>query len=95
MNNSEARQVLLEHLACYRTKSYAELLALLTAKQVDTLEVRGPSGTDYQLEFEFFWDAKPGGDIRVWGTIDDGRWRAFCPLVESFILSPQEAFVGE
>jgi len=95
MDKKEARQILLEHLARYRTKSYAELLALLKAKQVDTLEVRGSSGAEYQLEFEFFWDDKPDGNIRVWGTIDDGRWRAFCPLVESFIMSPQGAFVGE
>ena len=93
MDNTEARQILREHLAGYRTKSYAELLALLKAKQVDTLEVRGASGTEYQMEFECFWDGKPDGDIRVWGSIDDGRWRAFCPLSESFILKIGRAHV--
>jgi hypothetical protein len=66
MDNKEARKVLLEQLARYRTRSYEELLALFKAKQEDTLEVRGPSGTQYQLEFMFFWDNEPGGNIRVW-----------------------------
>ncbi len=95
MNSSEAREILQEHLNFYRAKSYAELLELLKADQVDVLEVRGESGIAYQLEFAFFGDANPDGNIRVWGTIDDSGWRAFLPMVESLMLSPQGIFVGE
>jgi len=88
MDKKEAREILAEHLGRYRAKTYSDLLPLVEAKQVDAFEVRGPSGTEYQLEFQFFWDSKAGGDIRVVGAIDDGGWRAYCPLSESFILSP-------
>jgi hypothetical protein len=29
------------------------------------------------------------------GSIDDGGWRAFSPLTESFILAKTGTFVGE
>lgn len=49
---------------------------------------RGDSGTDYQIEIEVMWDGKGGGDLRVLGSIDDGGVRAFCPLCDSFIVTP-------
>ena len=55
----------------------------------------GRSGAQYQLEVEVMWDYKPDDDIRVMGSIDDGGWRAFSPLVEWFILSRTGEFVGE
>ena len=43
--------------------TYQELQRLL--KEQDLLEVRGPSGTSYQLEVEAVWDDRPGGNLRV------------------------------
>ena len=95
MNKNEARTILAEHLALYRTRSYAELAASTEAQKTETLEVRGPTGIPYQIEFNFFWDNKPKGDVRVCGSIDDGGWRAYVPLASSFIISASGNFVGE
>lgn len=51
----------------------------------DTTEVRGPDGICYQIEVQFFWDSKPGQDIRVMVAVDDGGWRACVPLTRDDI----------
>jgi hypothetical protein len=58
-------------------------------------EREGAPGAVYQFEIEVFWDDKPGGDVRVMGSIANGGWRAFVPVCEDFIMSPSRAFVGE
>ena len=40
------------------------------------------------------WDDPARGNIRVMGSVDDGRWRAFMPLNRSFIKAPDGTFVG-
>jgi hypothetical protein len=57
--------------------------------------VSGPPGTTYQVETEAFWDRGREGDLRLMVTVDDGGWRAFAPLGESFILARDGTFVGE
>jgi hypothetical protein len=59
------------------------------------VEVDGPSGTTYQVKTHAVWDGKAGGDLRLFVEVDDGGWRAFVPLSESFIVSPDGSFVGE
>ena len=93
MNSEEARRVLLEHLEQYRGRSYAELLDLLDTS--DDTELVVPSGTRYQIRVQGFWDDRSHQNLRVRGTIDDGGWYAFVPLVEDFIRAPNGAFVGE
>jgi hypothetical protein len=41
------------------------------------------------------WDSAPNGDVRVIGCVDDGGWRAFLPLSDSFIKAADGSFVGE
>lgn len=60
-----------------------------------TGECIGPSGKTYQIEIQAFWDGREKDNIRVMGSIDDGGWRAFCPLSEDFIKSPSDEFIGE
>ena len=31
--------------------------------------------------------ARPGGDIRVLGAIDDGGWSAFAPVSQDFVMT--------
>ena len=96
MDTKEARSILAEHLDRYRARSYAELAAWVRENRVDTPEAVAPSGSRYQIEVQFFWDDKPNGDVRVSGSISDDRGiRAFVPLSDSFILSPEGRFVGE
>ena len=73
--------------------SYAQLLSLLD--ETKHIEVSGPTGAKYQLEIQVMWDYKPDGDLRIIGAIDDGGWRAFVPLTESFIMRPNGTLVGE
>jgi hypothetical protein len=95
MNKKEARSILSEHLIGYRSRAYAELASWVSERQIDTPEVVGPSGTRYYIEIQFFWDDRPDGNVRVIGSIDDGGIRAFLPITDSFILSPEGRFVGE
>jgi len=93
MDTTEARAILAEQLARYRTNSYARLRDLIDSQ--DVLEIRGPSGAVYQLEIEAVWDERPEGNLRVIGSIDDRGVRALVPITDDFILAPNGSFIGE
>lgn len=93
MDKQEAEQLLAMKLAEYRKLPNAELAAKFGDD--DYLEVTGESGTEYQIEVQFMWDHKPGRVVRVSAGIDDGGLRAFVPLCQDFIVSPDGGFVGE
>jgi hypothetical protein len=94
MDKQEARSLLTEQLATYRARSYADLVAMIG--QDDCIEISSPSGQLYQVEYGAFWDNKPGGNVRVILSIDDGTFRAaFSPLTDSFIKAPDGTFIGE
>ena len=93
MDNIEAMSVLAVEMEHYRAKSYADLVPLLD--QTTHIDVDGPSGTKYQVDIEVMWDGPSNGDLRVIGAVDDGGWRAFVPLTDSFILRSDGTFVGE
>jgi hypothetical protein len=84
MDSSEATLVLSEQLAVYRGWTYLELCALIGApKQI--VEKIGLSGTRYYIDIYAVWDGRPNGEVRVFGCIDDGGWRALLPLSQAFI----------
>ena len=93
VDKDRARAVLIERLAAYRAEPYVALRGLIGS--LDVYEVANLDGTAYQIEVLVMWDDRPGGDIRVMGSIDDGGWSAFVPLTESFILSAGGTFAGE
>ena len=93
MDNNEAKILLQKTLEQFRQYSFKELQASIG--NIFTFQVDGESGVQYQIEVEAVWDGKPGQDIIVLGTIDDGGWRAFSPLSDSFIIRPDGTFVGE
>ena len=93
MNKEEAKILLNTLLAKYRAKTYNDLQYLLNEQ--DTSEVEAESGAKYQLEIEAVWDDKKDGNLRVMGAIDDGGLRAFMPLTNHFIISPNGEFIGE
>lgn len=93
MDSQEARTIVAEELRRYRAMSHQELQRLL--REQDNFDVRGPSGASYQLEVEAVWDDRPGGNLRVFGHIDDRGLRAFAPLTRDFIMAPDGSFVGE
>ena len=77
MDKSEAQTILSEQLVRFSSRSHSELASLVAAKRVEVYEVRGESGTVYQIEIQFFWNDRPGDTIRVMGSMDDGGVRAF------------------
>ncbi len=91
MNTAEAKTVLASELRKYRSRSYAVLRQHI-GTHVEFIAA-APSGKQYQVEVEFFWDDKCNGHIRVMGSIDDGGLRALMPLTDSFILSPRTLIV--
>ena len=93
MDNQEAKTLLTTKLGEYRRLAYDELVTKIG--DVDCLEVTRPSGVEYQIEVQFFWDGEADGDVRVMGGIDDGGLRAFMPLCDGFIIAPDGRFVGE
>ena len=94
MDKAEAQRIARDRLGELRKLSYEELRKRFL-DQPDTIEVRGSSGTTYQVETEALWDADEGGDLRVSVAVDDGGWRAFVPLTDDFIVSPDGSFVDE
>ena len=108
MDADDKRKVLADHLAEFRDWSYDTLAAEIdrTRKAHDCLRhTQGvfDDGTEYQLEFNVFWDDKRGGDIRVCGNIATESQRRLLRILpiylpdatDSFIMSPDGSFVGE
>ena len=90
MNQIEAKWLLLREMVGWRRRGYANLRDRIGDIHVDG--VTGMSGVEYQIEIQVVWDDKPTGAIRVIGSIDDGRWRAYCPPGYSIIASkPRES----
>jgi hypothetical protein len=95
MNHQEALRILEEVLSEFRREPYEQLTSRIGPSSPVVLE-RAGAGGPYQLEILFMWDGRPGGDVRVIGSIDDGGWRAaFAPLTRSFIKAADGSFVGE
>ncbi len=85
MRRIESKWLLLRNLVEWRRRPYDELRTMIDREH--HIEVRGRSGTTSQIEIQPVWDDKPGGDIRLLGSIDDGRWRACCPLTYGVTIS--------
>lgn len=62
---------------------------------VEMVERVGSRGVVYQVESESIWDDRKRGHIRVVVGVDDGGWRAFYPLTDSFIIAPDGTYIGE
>jgi hypothetical protein len=93
MDNKVATILFTEELRRLRTFGYRDLVARIG--ECEHKEVIGADGRTYQSEIEVFWDSKKGGDVRVMVAADDGGWRAFKTLSDSFIMAPDGHFVGE
>ncbi|HET7599524.1 MAG TPA: hypothetical protein VFK09_04495 [Gemmatimonadales bacterium] len=93
MSEHVARSLLHTALDEYRRRAYADLVGGIGRPDVRT--ARGADGREYEIEIEAMWDDRPGGVLRVLGAIDDGSFRAFLPLSEEFLLSPEGRIVGE
>ena len=93
MDFPEARAVLAEQLQPYRGMGYKTLQRLLA--EADIFEIRGPSGASSRLQIEAVWDDRPGGNLRVFGLLENGEGLgAHAPLTEEFIIASTGAIIG-
>ena len=87
MNKTEAREGLLRALDIYRKEPYPKLAEMIDRH--DRQIFVGASGTSYQVDIRIRWDSKPGGEVRVIGSVDDATaLHAMFPLTEDFLVSP-------
>ena len=86
MNDAEAKSLLANELRALAGCSFDELVSMIGHDEVKT--IIGRSDVSYQIELNVFWDSKPGENLHIIGSIDDGDWRAFLPLTESLIMNP-------
>jgi hypothetical protein len=94
MDKAHALRALGEVLDRYRADPYDVLVSRIDQDPI--IEERpGPAGGTYQVEIISVWDDRPGGNVRVMGSIDDGGWRAILPVTRSFIKHAAGGFVGE
>ncbi len=86
MDKKEAQQLLDEFAAALQSRfTYRDWQKLIG--EDDVVERKGESGAAYQLEWTVFWDAKPGGAIRVSVSIDDGTLAgSLVPVSTCFIV---------
>jgi hypothetical protein len=94
MDKELATQLLERELETLRHQPYADLVGRIGSGSLE-YECRGSDGLMYQLEIQFVWDDRAGGNVRVLGSIDDGGWHAWVPVSRSFIKSSDESFVDE
>ncbi len=94
MDKNEAQGILSQVLVTYRGKPYDSLVTMIDEEPV-TLEKTGDRGHWYQLEIQAVWNDRRGGPVRVFGSIDDGGWRAYSPLTDCFIKAPSGEFLFE
>jgi hypothetical protein len=96
MDNTEALQVLTEVMEDFRREPYRDLIKRIDDDPLVVVERQGAASAQYQLEVSFLWDGRPGGNVMVIGSIDDGGlWTSFSPVTRSFIKAADESFVGE
>ena len=88
MDVKEAKRHLVRVVSEYRSKPYGFWESQIGREPI-TLNTTADSGNEYQVEIEAFWDGKAGGSIRVLIGIDDGGWRAFCPLTKDFVVAKE------
>jgi hypothetical protein len=86
MDKKEAVALLEAELDRFQSESHEDLVRRIDGEPV-VCERRGGSGVIYQIEIQFFWDDRSGGDVRILGAVDDGGWRAFVPITSSRIVS--------
>ena len=84
MNKEEYKTVLEKIMAEYKKFSYSFWRDNI--KSIISFEGKY-NDQDYQVEIQAVWDDRPGGDIRVLFSIDDGGWRAYFPVGSDIILS--------
>jgi hypothetical protein len=92
MEHTIARKLLKDELESLKTRPFSFFAQ--SVNRTTHKKIIGQDGVHYQIEIEIFWDGRRGGDIRVLGSVDDGKLRALMPLTEDFVISPAGTLLG-
>jgi hypothetical protein len=93
MDYNEALQLLEAQVEEWRLRSYVEL-----SREVGhwrRFETTGPSGEHYEGHVQVFWQGPVHGPVKVIGSIDDGGWRTFVPLMTNFTVTPDGTVLSQ
>jgi hypothetical protein len=93
VDNLEARAVLAQRMDSLRSMSYSELKETWL-RRPGCDQIQGPSGVEYQVEITVLWETRKSKGLLVAVSVDDGGWRAFSPLNDSFIIDPDGTIAG-
>lgn len=83
MNWAEAKAILTDHIGHYREWSHAELVQLVNHHE--SFIITAASGAHYNFELQVQWDDRPGGPLRVTGSVHNEDLRAFDLLTGTFV----------
>jgi hypothetical protein len=86
MDRDEARDLLEAQIEEWRLRPYADL-----SREVGRwrrFETTGPSGEHNEGHIQVFWQGLAHGPVKVIGSIDDGGWRTFVPVIMDFTVTP-------
>lgn len=87
-SNKEAEVLLASKMAHFQSINKRDLEGEVGQLKVE--QVVGKSGVIYTIEIEVIWDAKPGGPIRVVGSIDDGGLiSSIRPMTRTILVSSE------
>jgi len=92
MENEMLKSLLKEKLLEFQKLSYEELFQFMDNPKS---EKYGEGDDFYQVEMESLWDDAKGEtkNLRVMVAIDDGGIKAFSPLTDDFIITPDGKFI--
>ena len=102
------RAILSQQLARFRAWTHAQLAERVERDRtahgcLDSSDGVASDGTAYFIEFNAFWDDRPGGDVRVCGYLSVASQRplfGFVPIYrpdasQCFIMNPGGQFIGD
>lgn len=90
MDKQKLQVFLKEKLSELRKLPYKDICVFIDNPQTDA---RGEGETFCQMEWESFYDDSKSRNIRVMVCIGDKGWRAFKPLCDGFIITPDGKFL--
>lgn len=96
MNIEEAEGILSVELERLMGESYESLKRVMGgASRVQTFDIEGASGDEYDVEVEAIWVDKEDDDILVNVAVFDKGWTSMVPVGGSFIITTDGEVLGK
>ena len=96
MNIEEAEGILKVELDRLMKEPYENLKKVMGgASRVQTFDIEGASGADYDVEIESIWADKEDGNILVHVAVFDKGWASMVPVGGSFVVTADDKILGK